>query len=200
MGKDRLPKEKIDEILAMPGQVRGVVFATDKEYVLLKWGKEGLEKLKNKAKEWGVKTPYEKVEVIDWYPAGQRAISLLLIREVFNLDNSGIRDMGSMAPKFSFIVKLFFKLFSPIEKFAKEIPGYWDEHFTEGELEVIKVSEKDKELIIHLKNVDIHPIYCVYSEGYFERVIKFIYPTAVCKETKCAYKGDDVHEYRFTWE
>lgn len=194
-----IKKEELENLMKLKGKVRGVIFQTDKKYVLLKWGKEGLEKLEKKAEELGLNIPYETAETMAWYPIGQRVISLLLIKDVFDLDNQDIRRIGEMAPKFSFIVKFFFKLFTPLQKFAREIPGYWKKHYTVGVLEVKKVSEKEKTMVLLLKDIKAHPIFCKYLEGYFERVMKFIYPQSSCKETKCPFRGDDYHEYTFAW-
>lgn len=193
-------KQFIQNLAQMSGEARGVVFQTDKEYVLLKWGKDGLTKLKNKSRELGMEMPpYETASAMGWYPISQRVYSLLLIKETFHLTDEAIREIGAIAPKFSFIVKILFKLFTPIQKFAREIPRYWEEHYTIGVLEVKKVSEREKEMVLHLKNIKLHPILCEYLEGYFEGVFKFIYPNTVCQEVKCEFKGDTVHEYRFNW-
>lgn len=196
----KLKKSELAEILKKKGQVRGVVFETDKKYVLLHFKEKGLKKLKNKAKELGLDIPYEDPETMGWYPIGLRIASLLLIKNVFDLKEKDVRAVGEMAPKVSFIVKMFFKLFAPLEKFSKEIPRYWEEHYTVGELEVTKVSEKEKIMVLHLHNAKLHPLLCKYLEGYFERVIKFIHPKTSVKETKCPFRGDTVHEYKFTWQ
>lgn len=192
-------REDFQEILKIAGEVRGVVFQTDREYILKKWQREGLEKIKEKAKNLEIEIPYEGVKTMEWYPIAKRVISLLLIKETFGLEDKEIREIGSLAPKFSPVVKLLFKLFKPIEKFAKEIPRYWKEHYTLGELEVIKAKEKEKEMVLHLKGIEIHPIFCLYLEGYFEGVMRFIYPQTQCQERKCTFKGDPWHEYYFKW-
>ncbi len=192
-------KKEIEEVLKIQGKVRGAVFQTDKEYVILKWQKQGFEKLNQKARELNIDIPYQAAKAMEWYPIGKRIASLLLIKEVFGLEDKEIREMGKIAPKFSIIVKIFFKLFTPAEKFAREIPRYWQEHYTVGRLEAKKVSTKEKEMILHLKEIKINPLFCLYLEGYFERVLKFLYPSGQCRERKCSFKGDKFHEYYFTW-
>lgn len=194
-----MKKEELDQFLKIEGQVRGAVFQIDAQYVHSKWGTAGLRRLENRAKELGYKIPYQEAEAMDWYLLGLRIISLLLIKDVFNLKDQQVREMGEMAPKFSFIVKFLFKLFSPLEKFAKEIPRYWKEHYTIGDLEVKEADEKKKSIVLHLKGIKLHPLFCLYLEGYFERICKFLYPDAHTKETKCSFKGNDFHEYIFSW-
>ncbi len=194
-----MDKKELDKILQIDGKVRGAVFQTDREYILFKWQKKGYEQLKKNVKNLGVDIPYETAKTMEWYPLGKRILSLILIKETFNLTDGEIREMGLMAPKFSIIVKVFFKLFTPAEKFARDIPRYWQEHYTIGLLDPKKVSTKDKELILHLKDIRVSPLFCLYLEGYFERVIKFMYPQAQCRETKCPFKEGTVHEYYFKW-
>lgn len=181
----------------MPGKVRGVVFETDRDCVRLKWGEEGLAKLNSAVKKYGLEKdlPYETVETMAWYPLGARIVSLLLIKEVFGLDDKGIRQLGEMAPKFSFIVKLLFKLFKPLQKLVQNVPRYWEEHYTVGKLVVEKVSEEDGEMILQLKDFSPHSILAIYLEGYFECTFRFLYPKANCRFSQ----KEDYLEYRFQW-
>lgn len=195
-----MEKGELDQFLKIKGEARGAVFQIDAQYVLSKWGKKGLEKIKNKAKKLGYDIPYEKAEAMNWYPIGLRIISFLLIKESFDLGNEQIREMGSLAPKFSFIVKFLFKLFTPLERFAKDIPVYWKEHYTIGELEVKELDEAKKRIVLLLKEIKFHPSFCLYLEGYFEGVCKFLFPNSQCKETQCIFKGDPIHEYILSWQ
>jgi len=194
-----MKKEDLERIYKAKGMARGTVFQIDTQYIISKWGRAGLEKIKKKAKEWGYDIPYEGVDTMGWYPLGLRVISLLLIKEVFNLSDAKIREMGTVAPRFSFIFKFIFKLITPIKKFAEGVPRYWDEHYTAGKLEVKKLDENKKILVAHLKGIKIDPVFCVYLEGYFEGVCRFLFPTSTCKETKCMFNDEEVHEYTLTW-
>lgn len=195
-----ITKEDLGNLLQLKGEVRGAVFQTDAKYVLEKQGEEGLKKLETKVKGFGYNIDYRAGKATDWHPVGLRMISLLLIKDTFDWPDAEIREMGKTAPKFSFIVKFIFKIFAPAKKLVKEIPGYWKEHYTVGELEVAKFDEKNKEMIINLKNLKTHPIFCLYLEGYFERVLLFVEKGVRVKETKCIFKNASYHEYFFTWE
>lgn len=191
--------EELKKLMKIEGKVRGVVFQTDLKYVLEKGGEAGLKKLEKRLKDLGSPIDYRGAKVLDWYPIGQRIISLLTIKELFNLSDQKIREMGSLAPKFSFVVKFLFKVFHPIKKLVKEIPRFWKEHYTIGELEVTKFDEKKKEIIIHLRGIKLAPLFCCYLEGFFESVLRFIEIKARARETKCANKGDPYHEYYLNW-
>lgn len=196
---EEIKKEELENLMKLEGEVRGAVFQTDAKYVLEKEGEEGLKKLEEGVKGLGYDIDYRTGKATDWHPVGLRIISLLLIKDTFSWPDSEIREMGKTAPKFSFIVKFIFKIFAPLKKLIKEIPGYWKEHYTVGELEVVKFDAQNKELIIHLKGLKTHPIFCLYLEGYYERVIMFVEQNVTVRETKCMLKGDPQHEYTFKW-
>lgn len=193
-------KKEIENLIEIKGEVRGAVFQTDAKYVLDKEGEEGLRKLEEKAKSLGCEIDYRETKATDWYPASLRIISLLLIKETFNWLDSEIREMGKTAPKFSFMVKFIFKIFAPTKKLVKEIAGYWKEHYTVGELIVTEFDEKNKKMVLNIKDFKVHPIFCLYLEGYFERILLFVEKGVKVKETECMFKGASHHEYLFTWE
>ncbi|MFC1629987.1 hypothetical protein ACFL06_00430 [Patescibacteria group bacterium] len=193
-------KAELDNLANIEGKVRGATFQTDAKYVLEKKGEEGLKKLEKKMKELGYKIDYRTAKATDWYPAGLRIISLLVIKDTFQMSDEDIREMGNTAPKFSFIVKFVLKIFSLLKKFVREIPIFWKEHFSIGEIEVAEFDEKKKRIVIYLKGVQFHPIFCLYLEGYCERIIQFVVKNPSCKETKCTFRGDPYHEYSFSWK
>ena len=195
-------KEQIQELMKKPGQVRGVVFDTDRKYVLRKWGQEGLKKLNSLVKEYDDIIEYGAIEAMDWYPAPLRTVSLLLIKQCFDLKDEHIREMGKKAPTFSVVVRLFFKLFGSVEKLAKEIPAFWKKHWTIGTLKPKNI--KEHEITIILEGIDFHPIYCIYLEGYFETIMAMTRPKGSkveVKEISCPFKGHEAnsHEYLFKW-
>jgi hypothetical protein len=191
-----LTKEEVQNLMAKEGQVRGVVFDTDRQYILKRWGKEGLEKVEKLSQEYGFPIRYSEFKPFEWYPAPLRALSYLLIKEAFNLPEEELREMGRVAPKFSLIVRLFFKLFGSIEKLAEEAPSFWRKHWTVGELKAVYVDSEKKEMVLRLEGFNFHPLYCVYLEGYFETVVRITRPrgsVVVVKETASS------HEFSFKW-
>lgn len=194
-----IKKEELENLLKLQGEVRGAVFQTDAKNVLEKEGEEGLKKLEERVRSLGYDINYRTGKATDWHPVGLRIISLLLIRDTLGWSDEDIREMGKTAPKFSFIVKFVFKLFSPLKKLVKEIPRFWKEHYTVGEMEVARFDEEKKELVFHLKDFKIHPIFCTYLEGYVERVLLFVEQKVVTKETRCPFEGGSVHEYTSKW-
>lgn len=195
-----ITKEELDKLMEVKGKVRGAVFQTDAKNVLEKEGEEGLQKLEKRVKDLGYDIDYRSGKATDWHSVGLRIISLLLIKDIFNWSDDEIREMGKRAPKFSFLVKFIFKLFAPLKKLVKEIPSDWKEHYTVGEMEVLKFDEENKEIIIRVKDFKIDPIFCGYLEGYIERVLLFVQHEVITKETKCMFRGDSCHEYTSKWQ
>lgn len=196
-------KEEIKKILEIVGKVRGAVFQTDAGYILEKKGKEGLEMLKEGIKKTGQPISYGKeVKATNWYPLSWRILSLLTIQKVFNWGEKEIFEMGTQAPKYSFIVKALLRYFVSIEKTFTESAKYWKEHYSVGELEALEIDIKGKHLVLHLKNFKVHPVLCSYLKGYFRTIARLAVKTKkmTIKETKCMFKGDSYHEFIIDWE
>lgn len=193
-------KEELDKLIKIKGEVKGVVFQTDANYILKKEGEKGLKKLEEAVKELGYPIDYRKSRALDVYPIGLRVVSLILIKDTFAWPDSEIRRMGYMAPTTSFIVKLLMKFFVDFKKFINEVPKYWKKHYSVGSLEVLSMNEETKEAVLHLKDINIDPLLCLYLEGYFERLYEFVVGggKGICKENKCVFKGDSCHEYIFS--
>ena len=195
--------EEIQKILEKQGDVRGAVFQTDANYILKVGSTDDLLKVDNQLKEWGVGLQLKDAKPMGWYPVAWRALSLLAVKEVLFFDDVRIREMGKNAPKVSVIVKLFFKLFPDIEKFAQQIPNYWRKHYTIGELEVEKLDKNKRTMVIRLKDFSFHAVMCRYLEGYFEQATKLTRPedsVITAEETQCSFRnGASFEEYSLGW-
>lgn len=193
-------KQEIDQIMKTEGKVRGATLQTDAEYVKRHFGEGALANVKRQLADWGYPIDYENVQAMEWYPAGLRTVSLLAVQTVFNLTDEQMRAMGMEAPKYSFMVKLLMKFFLSLEQTFKNAPLYWKKHWTIGELELGKFDEKEKILVLQLKNFPAHPTVCKFEEGYFLSISSYAVKNARIKETKCMNRGDPYHEYVVTWD
>lgn len=199
----KLNKELVDQIMAMPGEARGVVFKTDGDYILKEKGEEGLKKLEEELAALGQAIEYKKIEALSFYPIGLRIISLLAIQKVFSFDEAKIKELGSFASRTSLMVKLFINYFLSVEKvFFNEAPKIWRKHYSVGDFLPTEFNEKEKYGIIQIKNYQFHPIFCLYLGsylcGFFQMLIKS--PEIYFEETKCPFRGDDYHEYQIRWK
>lgn len=203
MEKQFLTKEKAQKLMTIKGEVRGVVFKTDGDYILLKKGEEGLQKIEQELKELGYPIKYKEIKTMAFYPVGLRALSLLAIKKVFGFNDAEIEEMGSFATKTSLLIRLFTKyIFSPSSAFYRQGTEIWKRHWTVGQLIPAEFNEEKKYAVIQLKDFDLHPVYCCYLKGYLPRLIRAMIKTEkiTCQETKCTFLGDDYHQFLIKWQ
>ena len=171
-----IDKKDAEKLMNIDGRVRGAVFETDAEFVTNRLGKDALKKISFALEELGYPLVYEDINSMEWLPLGLRAVSLLVIKDVFKWSDEDIKDMGDAAPKYSFIVKLLMKFFVSPRVAFNHAPEYWDKHYDIGRLEPVELDEATGNATIHLYDFNVHPLYCKYLEGYFQRLFKFMYP------------------------
>ncbi len=196
-----LTKEIAQELMEIPGEARGMHFKNDSQYVLSKWGEEGLKKVEKELEKVDCKINYREIRPLDFYPIGLRPISLLAIKKALNLKDDDVRDLGSFGATASLIVKLYLKFFYSVSVITEKAPEIWQGYFTVGELKVIEFNEKEKYSILEVRNADLHPVFCsLCLEGYLRSIVKMVVKSEVtCEEKKCTFKGDENHEYLIKW-
>ena len=200
---EEITKEEIKKLMEIKGETRGVTFTIDRDYILKNKGEEGLKKLEDELEKLGYPIEYKKIETFAYYPVGLRALSLLVIKKVFEFDDKKIEEIGFFGTRSSLIAKFFIKYVFSLQKvFFQEGQRIWREHWTIGEIVPAELDEGKKYAILRLKDFNLHPIYCVFLKGYlsglFSMVIKS--PRITCQETKCSFKGDEYHEYLIKWQ
>lgn len=198
---NQIKKQEIEEIMRMPGEVRGAVFQTTASYIKEKKGEEGIKALEREMENLGHPLNFSKIRAMDWYPTGLRVLSFIAVKRAFNWGDKELIEMGNNAPKYSFIVKLLLKYFLSFRKIFEESPKYWDEHYSVGKLEAHEFNEDKKYCVIRIHNFRGHPLFCIFWLGYFKRIAQFGGRKNVkIKETKCVFRGDPYHEYLIKWE
>jgi hypothetical protein len=194
-----LTRHEAEEIMKIEGEVKGVSLQIDAGYVERKWGKEGLDRIKRKLAEVGFPIDFQKISALEWRPAGLRILSLLAIKEIFGLDDEGIKEMGRLAPIHSFIVKLLLKYAVTIRIGIKHLDEIWRKNHAIGEMSG-EYQKGDKCLYVYLKNVKYHPVYCKFLEGFIEGTASFaISKNAECKEVTCPFNNGAYHTYVVRW-
>lgn len=205
MDNNSLTQKRAAELIALPGKTRGVVFQTDAQYVKDKQGEGGLKKVETLLKKINCPIDYHRVKATSWHPIGLRVVSLLAVREAFNWGEKEVEEMGSAAPKYSFIVRLLLKYFISFETTYKKSPAYWEKHYTVGKLDVpdYKLGEKTGYGVIRLKEFNVHPIICPYLKGYFATMFRLVLKEVKnfnAEELKCVHRGDSYHEFKIKWD
>lgn len=198
-----ITQQEIKGILKKSGDIRGVAFHSITNYILSQKGEEGIKKVENKMKSWGVNFSHKTIKNMSWYPISWGAVFVLATQDVFGWGDAEIRKMGEDAPKSSILVKLFFKLFPSIEKLAEQIPVFWRKNYTVGEVEVASFDLEKKRIILKLKDCSFHHLLCKYVEGFSQTAFQFAAPKGsqiTVQETKCSLKDEvPYEEYLVTW-
>jgi hypothetical protein len=197
----KLTKELAKKLMEIEGEARGVTLKVDWEIILKEKGEEGLRRLEEKMAEVGCPLKYKEIREMDFYPIGYDAISMLAIKELFGLSEKDLEILGTKAVKFSIFLRIFMKYSFSRNLLIQEAPKMWRRHYTIGDLEVLKFDEKEKLVILRLKNFSIHPIFCAPLRGYFSKVVEIIVgkPTT-CQETSCPFRDDNYHEFSIKWK
>jgi hypothetical protein len=191
----------VRELMNIPGNVRGVVFITDREYIRRYHSDAVLENIVRAMQETGHPIAYDDIKSMEWYPLGLRALSFKIMRDVLKWSDDEFRIMGNNAPKFSFIVKLLMKWFTSPRTAFNHSPEYWQRHYDVGSLEIDEFNEPECYAVFRILDFATIPLWCVYLEGYFKRLFQFTFPGKhiTMKETKCMNRGDPYHEFRGEW-
>lgn len=196
-------KEIFEKLSKAKGEVRGVVFKTDMEFVLKEKGEKGLSQLEDILKKTGFPIKYKEIKSMDFYSIGLRVISLLAIKDVFGFKDEKIKEMGFLATKNSLIIKLFVKYFFSTQKvFFEESPKMWEKHYTVSKLLPIEMNEEKKYAILRIEDLVLDPVFCLYLGGYFCGVIQMLVKAykIYFQETKCPFRGSKYHEYLLKWQ
>lgn len=197
-----LTKETAKKLMEIKGEIRGIVFKTDVTFILKEKGEEGLKKLEAEMERLGYPFKYNAIKTSEFYPIGLRIISLLLIKQIFGFSEEKIEEMGSLAIKFSPLLRIITKLFLNFEKiFFSRGPELFKKILRVGEIIPVIIDTKKKEAIIRFKDLDLHPIYCRYLKGGLSSFFKVAtgVQTITCQETKCTFQGDEYHEFLLKW-
>jgi len=195
-------KEEVEKIAQIKGSSRGAVFQPHAIFIRKKKGEEGLRAVEKKMAELGYPVNFKKINVGGWYPEFLSVLIILVAKDLFNWTEKDIFDMGSSAPKYSFIARTLMAYFLSLKRFLVEVPKYWGKHLDFGELEVAEFDEEKRYIILREKGYRFHPLMCLYHAGYYQGITKYIIKSEKIsiEETKCIFKGDPYHQYTIRWE
>lgn len=196
-----LDTKKVDELMNIKGNVRGVVFLTDSEYIRRNHTDAALEKIARTMNNLGQPIVYSDIKSMMWYPLGLRVLAFYAMREALSWSDDDFRTMGFNAPKYSLIVKLLMKWFTSPRTAFDHAPEYWLRHYDVGTLELDELDEQKCYAVYRIKDFTVPPLYCTYLEGYFKSLFVFTFPgkNITIQETLCASRGDPYHEFRAEW-
>lgn len=190
----------IERLKKMEGEVRGICLKSDWDFVFRRYGKEGIKKLEEKMAEIEIPIKYQEINTTKFYPVGWDGISILAIKEIFNLKNEDFEKLGREEVKTSFFLKIFIRYLTNLNNLATEAPKMWRKHYTVGDLEISLIDLTNQKAIVRLKNFDFFPEFCLTIGAYFAQLLEMATRKKVsCKETMCTFTGGDCHEFLLSW-
>ncbi len=197
----QITDEEINKILGAEGEVRGVVFKTDRRFIVDNAGEEGIKKVEDELTKMDCSFNYEEEsDNMSFYPLGMRAMSLLAISRALNLEKKEIIQMGSNAPKFSLMIKFFMRYFLSAEKIMEKAGEIWEKHYTVGKLEPTEMNMEEKFMKAKLSGIELHPIVCDYLTGYFSSIIRMgIGEESSGQESTYQKIGEKDYEFMIKW-
>jgi len=201
MAEEIISKKIAKELMAIKGETRGLGFKMHGDFVEKKRGKKSLQKLEKAMAELGYPIKYNSVESMNFYPVGTGAVSLLVMKKLFKMEDKEFEEMGMFESKTSLIMRLFTKYFVSIEMMVKQTPVIWEKYYTIGNLKVVKLDKEKKYIILRLQGFALHPVHCIHLKGYFSNIVQMVVnASAKCEEIKCPFRGDKYHEFLIKWQ
>lgn len=200
-----LKKQKAEDLIKIPGEIRGLALKNYGRYILREEGEQGLKMVEKEMLNLGCPIKYLKMKAMAFYPLWWSAATFVVLRKLFNYDEQKFEEMGRFCFKFPDIIRIWSKYLISIDAAAKSGPKMYRMYFTVGELTVSEYSKEKKYVVIRIKNYPVYPIdspriYCNYLIGYFSSILQAVTgkPTRG-KETKCVYENHEYHEFLIKW-
>ncbi len=195
-----ISKEEFAKLKRMKGEVRGVALKGEADFVLKEEGREGLERLEEVITNLGYPIRYKEIKATRFYPLWLEALTLLVIKRLFNYKNEKFQKIGSFESKISLIIRLFMKYFVSLERMIKEVPKMWRKYYTIGNLKVIEFNKEKRQGVLRLEGFQSTPLLQETFKGVFSSVIQMIINRPViCEEKRCSLEKDDCYEFLLKW-
>ena len=184
------------------GQERGgdVLFLYN--YVKTKEGEKGLAKVIYELEEAGYEIPdFKNINEMDWLPSSLPTAFMLAMAKALDWRENDVIELGKSTISMHSLVKIFVRYFASVRKTFEMAARTWQKHYTFGEIEIVSLDEKKKEVMVRISKFKKHPITCLYLQGLFSKIIEVATGSGqvVSKETKCEFRGDDYHEIILNW-
>jgi hypothetical protein len=193
---------EIKELMEKKGNIIGEIFHLNYDYIYRKEGLEGVKKVELEVKKLtGNNFDFKEIGRFSWQPLGLSVIVVLAAKKLFQWDDKDIFEMGASTAKVSFILRLVSYLNQP-EEVLKRSPNYWKRYYDFGAMEIKEFDKEKKRIVVRLTDFSFHPVWCLYTAGYFLSVVSFFIKgkDMKIKETQCSHQGGLFEEYLIEWQ
>lgn len=195
-----ISEEKTKEFMKIEGEVRGTTLKAYGEYIFKEEGESGLKKLEDAIAGLGYPIKYQEMQAMEFFPIGYQAITIEVIKSLFNYSPDKFQEFGRFSAKFSLIIRLFMKYFVSPKEFMRRAPTIWKKSYTVGNLEIVEFDQEKKRAVARVKTFKLHPLQCHILKGFFSSVLGMMLAAKLtADETKCVYQGDEYHEFLLKW-
>jgi hypothetical protein len=201
MTKIKLTKEEADRLMKTKGNISGSVLKATHQFILDKKGKKGVEMLEKRLEELGYPPKLKEISSFKWYPYAYSILSVLVVMELLDWDESKAFEMGYAVPSYSTFAKLVMKYIS-VERMFEDAPKYWRKYFDFGEVKFTKIDKEKKLAVARLDNFRApHLFEYELIRGSLTRHLEMVTKSKNVKLelTKCILKGDSYDEFKITW-
>jgi|SRR6056297_1070614 len=198
---ENLEKE-VENLSKDSGQTRVESLWHLENIVLKKQGEEGLKELKKILEKLKIDyQSYRDKGNTQWMPTRTAIAIWLAATRLFGWTKEEIYEMGKISVSYSPAAKIFLKYFLSLKRTLNHSVDKWGKIYTQGSLEIKELDLKKQNGVITLKNFPTHPIQCAFIKGMLAKVIELSTSSKKVKvtETKCQTRGDNYHEFNFTW-
>jgi predicted hydrocarbon binding protein len=160
------------------------------------------QKIADEMKKLGYNQDFLHIKETESMPTSVYMAFLLAEKQLFNLDDEGVRELGRGAAKISFLLRFASRLLISPEILRKNANFAWKKYFKEGgELKIVELDMENRRLVGEIYDFVGHPVHCTYLEGYFSEILFFVIgKKGECREEKCVFKGDEFHRFVLTWD
>ncbi len=198
----KLTKEEADRIMAIPGHCKGLVIMANLDYTRAKGEDKAIRQIENRLEELGYPLGLNQIKPMESYPDAISVLIILLIKEIFHLNDREIFEMGGAAIRVSPFIKIMSRYFAPLEMIFNQAPKNWKKYFDFGRPEIAEYNKDKKYVVVKVHDYKLHPVTCLYHTGYFAEVARMSTgrKKIEARETKCMHKGDSYHEYYISWK
>ncbi len=195
--------EDKDHIKNNKGRVLGRAILDQLKVLTHRYGNEVTENMEMEMKNAGYEIDLKNLKPSDKVPISYYMAFFVIEKQMFKLDDEGMREMGREVAKLSFFVKFASKYLISLEILCNNAQVGWDKYY-QKEGGILKITElnKDKKFFTgEIYDFWGHPAHSRYVEGYFEKIVSFVTGCkTICREEKSPFdKKGDPHFFVVRW-
>jgi len=193
--------EELDEIKKTQGETIGGGLSEDFQFILRKEGEAGLKQVEAELANLGYPLKLAEIKNFQWYPFYLNMLLLVVTKNIFQWTDADFRENGRFSAKVSVIVRIMVKYFVSLRRVCEQVGSYWRKYYTMGAVNIEKLNEKEKVLVIAFSGFTGVSSFCRILEGYIQQIFSYVVPgeKLTVQEIECVLQGGKAHRFKLTW-